>query len=785
MISDLRLALRSLAKTPGFTVIALLIVAIGIGGTTAMFSAVNALVLRPVALPEPDRLVAVYETNLTRNLPFFPASVPDYYDWVERAHSWTGLAALDWRSMNLTGDGEPEVVPTRAITANFLPTLGLPLALGRNFLPAEDWGGAHVAIISDGFWHRRLGAASDVLGRTLTFDGVPYTIIGVTAPGQPLPGSFDVAVPLALDPTAESRTNHYLEVYGRLKPGVTLEQAEAELRTIASRIDRENPEQERGWSARLVPYAREAVGDGVRRALYVLLAAVGLLLLLACANLSNLLLVRASARVHELAVRSALGAGRWQLIRSLIAECMAVTVAGGSLGVLVSLWASDAMHSLPLPRAGEISVDPRVLAVAVTATLLTGLVAGLAPALHALRARPLDALKGRAPRASHRSRLRDALVVVQLGISLTLLIGATLLGRSFVRLLEVDPGFTRAPTLTAAMRPTRHAATFYEQLSARIAALPSVAGVGMISGLPLTDGNTSLNVFPAGESAVPAGQSIQSDWRLVDGGYFAAMQIPLRRGRTFAGLAPDEARRSVVLSASLARLLWGDRDPIGRRLDPGGGGGLLKVIGVVGDVRSSKLGVPPRPTFYWSMHRFIYGPMHLVVRSTGDLAPLIPAVRAAIKSLDPTVPLFQVRTLDDVRADSLEQERLLLTLLGSFTGVALLLAALGTYGVIAFSVQCRAHEFGIRRAVGAQAADIHRLVLGQSLRLVLAGASLGVAGALAGDRLLAALLYRHDSTDPLSYALATGVLVLIALGAAMLPAHRASRVDPMIALRAE
>jgi len=780
------LLFRSLAKTPGFTLVAVLIVALGIGAATTMFSTVNALVLRPVSLPEPDRLVAVYETNLPRHQPFFSVSIPNYLDWQARATSWTGLAALNWRSMNLTGDGEPELVPVRAITANFLPTLGLPLAHGRNFLPEEDRpGGPRVAIVSDAFWRRRFGGAPGLIGRTLTFDGEPYTIVGIAAPCPPLPVTFDVAVPLAADPAQESRMNHEMEVYGRLKPGVTLEQADAELKAIAARIWIEHPDLDRGWSTRLQPFAREIVGDNVRRGLYVLLGAVGLLLLLACANLSNLLLLRSSARAHELAIRTALGASRFQVVRGLVAESLLVTGAGGLLGVLGSLWAVDAMHALPLPRAGEISLDLRVLAVALGATLIAGLAAGLGPALHAVRAQPQDALKGRAPRSGQRSRLRDALVVAQLAISLTLLIGAMLLGRSFVRLLHVDPGFTTENVLSVSLRPTGDAASFYARLIDRVAALPAVAGAGVISALPLTEGNTSLNVFPEGDSPLPAGQSIQANWRLVDGGYFSALRIPLLRGRTFAGLSPDEARRSVVISASLARSLWGGLDPIGRRLDPGGGRRFLTVIGVVGDVRSEKLGVEPAPTFYWSMHNFIYGPMHLVVRSTGDLAPLLPAVRAAIKSLDPAVPVFRVRTLAALRATSLEQERILLALLAAFTGAALLLAALGTYGVISFAVQRRTAEFGIRLALGAQSADILRLVLGQGLRLVLVGAAFGLAGAFFAARLLAALLYRTEAVDPLSYALATGLLGLIALGAAFLPARRATRVDPMIALRAE
>ena len=786
-MSHFRHAFRSLRKSPGFTVIAIVIVALGIGAATSMFSTVNALVLRPINLPGSDRLVAVYETNLPRNVSIFPASFPNYSDWKNRGQSWSSLAAMNWQTMNLTGQGEPQLIQVKAITANFLPTFGVPTELGRNFLESEDRpGGPAVALISDAFWHRHFGGDAGIVGQTLHFDGRPYTIVGVIAPGGKLmPGEIEVAVPMATDVSREDRMNHERDVYGRLKPGVTLAQANAELKTIAAHIWTEHPEMDRGWSTQIIPLSREIVGDGIRKALFVLLGAVALLLLIACGNLSNLLLVRSSARAHELAIRTALGASRFQVIRQIVTESLVLTVVGGLLGVVISYWSVDLMHSLPLPRAAEISVDLRVLAVACIATLAAGLFAGLGPALQASQTRPQEALKGRAPRSGHRSRLRDATVVAQLALSLTLLIGATLLGRSFMRLLDVNPGFNAAGVLTVSMRPAKDAAAFYEKLLERVAHFPQVTGAGVISLLPLTDGNTSLNVFPKGESLLPAGKSIQSNWRLVDGGYFRAMQIPVLRGRDFTGLPPDEAVRSVVISATLARQLWGDADPIGRQLDPGGNGRFSTVIGVAGDVRSHALGTEALPAFYWSMHRFIYGPMNLVVRTTGDFDPLLSAIRAAIAEIDPSVPVFRVRSLEQVRATSLEQQRLILSLLGGFTAAAFLLAALGTYGVIAFTVQQRTQEIGIRIAIGAQAGDILRLVLGQGFRLVALGAIFGLAGAFASARLLSAMLYETGTTDPASYLIATAVLAAAALLAAFLPAKRATKVDPIVALRSE
>jgi putative ABC transport system permease protein len=788
-MNDLRFALRSLAKTPGFTIVAILIVALGIGSATAMFSTVNAVVLRPVALPESGRLAVIYETNLPRNISRFSVSYPNYRDWCDRSRSWTSLGAVGWHAMNLTGGGDPELVNVRPMTTNLLPTLGLAPSLGRGFLDTEGSPGRnHVAIITHAFWQRRLGGRADAINQSLTLDGNSYAIVGVMPAGSFFPGDLEIAIPLVPQPADDRRYEHELEVYGRLKSGVTLDQADTEMKAIAAQLYSGFPDIDRSWRTGIAPLAREIVGPELRTALFVLLGAVALLLLIACANLSNLLLVRASARAHELAIRTALGAGRAEIVRQIVTESLVVTLAGGMIGVLASLWAVDLMHSLPLPRAAEISVDLRVLAASLAATVLAGVFAGLGPALKAARARPQEALKSHGPRAGSRSRLRDSMVVAQLAISLTLLVGATLLGRSFLRLLQVNPGFDPENVLTVSLKPENNerAVSFYEGATERIAALPGVSNVGLINLLPLAGGNTMNPIFPVGPSPLPAGEPIQASWRLVDGGYFGAMRIPLLRGRTLAGLSPNEARRSTVLSASFAKQLFGDADPIGRQIDSLKiGGDRLTVVGVVTDVRSQSLGSSPGPTFYWSMYRFLYGPMHLVVRSSGDPARLLPSIRTAIKEIDPTVPIFRVRTLKQLRTTSLEQEQFILALLGGFTGMALLLGTLGTYGVIAFAVQQRTQEIGIRIAIGAQAGDILRLVLGQGFRLVALGTAFGVAGALASGRLLSTMLYETGAADPWSYLFATAVLALAAFGASLLPACRATRVDPMVALRAE
>jgi putative ABC transport system permease protein len=658
------------------------------------------------------------------------------------------------------------------------------MAQGRDFTPDEDRpNGPKVAILSDGFWRRHFGGRPDVVGQTLRLDGDAYLVVGVTAVGLPLPGDIEIAVPMQADLATERRLNHELDVVARLAPGVSIEAADRELKAIAAQIAPSMPAGERGWRTRLVPLAEDIVGDSLRRTLVVLLGAVALLLLVACANLSNLLLVRATARGFELAVRQALGESRARAIAQLLVESLVVTAAGGALGILIASWSVDALRTLPIARVAEIAVDWRVLAVAVLATVVSGVLAGVGPAIRATHVAPQDALQAHAVRLAPRSWLRDAMIVAQLALSLTLLVGAVLVARSFWSLLRVDPGFSTAGAVTLAMRPAGKPEPFYEQVGARVRALPGVEEAGFISTLPLgPGGNTSNNVFAAGPSRLAAGQSIQASWRLVDSGYFEAMRIPLLRGRTFEGLTPDEARRSLVLSASLATALFGDDDPVGREVDPGGNNRLLRVIGVVGDVRNRRLAADPLPAFYWSFHRFTYGPMRLVVKSQLPAEQIVAAVRREVRAVHPGAPIFQVSTLDEVLAESLSEERLLLRMLWAFAGTALLLAALGTYGVVSFAVQQRTREFGIRLAIGADAARVRALVLRQATRLVLAGAALGLAGALVAGRVVETLLFGVTPFDVASYVAATAALALAVLGAAWWPARRASRVNPVIAL---
>lgn len=781
----MKLAIRRLARSPGLAIAGILIAAVSVGAATAIFSAVNALVLRPLALPEPDRLAAVYETNLSRGLTAFDASVPNYVDWRDRSASWESLAAVRPVSMNLVGDTEPELVHVLLATSNFLPTVGVPLVLGRGFTIDEDRpGGGHAAIFSTPFWRGHFGGRTDVIGSTIELDGGSYTVVGVAAPASLTELSSDILVPMAADSSREDRMDHNLSVYGRLRRGVTLVQAEAEMKALAAQVLAKEPEEERGWSTHLVPLAADLVGPGVRSNLYVLLVAVGVLLLIGCANLSSLMLVRTSAQAHELAIRRALGATRGTIASQLVTDSLMITLTGGILGIVIALWLVDALRSLPLPRASEISIDFRVLAVASAASLLAGLLAGVGPAIRATRLNPQEALKHRAPRSGRRPRLQDSMVVAQLALSLTLLVGATMLARSFWRLLQVNPGFNPEHVLTLSVRPDeRSAAEFYDALDREVAALPGVISEGSISLLPLTAGSTENNIYPVGPSRISPGATVQATWRLIHGNYFASMQIPLLRGSDFTALTPKQARSSMIVSASLARMLWGDEDPVGRKILRAGS--VFNVVGVVGDVRSEQLGVSPRPAFYMSVHRFTFGPQTLVVRSNGEVAPLVAAVRKAISGIAPTVPVFGIRSMIDVRSGSLYQLRFVIALMGGFAGVALLLSMLGVYGTVAFNVQGRRVEIGTRMAIGALPRDILGLLMGQSLYLALLSLVLGLAGAVAGSRVLSGFAYETHSFDLASFAIAGITLTLVTLVATLIPALRATRIHPIEALRAD
>ncbi len=787
---DLRFGLRGLAREPGFAAICILVLALGIGANTAIFGVVDAVALRPLPVPEPERVVRVWETNASRNVTSFSVSFQDYQDWARLSRSWTTLAAVDARSVNLSGDGEPERLRAQLATATALPLFGWRVAHGRGFSVEDDQPGrGDVAMLAEALWRRRFGADPNVLGRTLIVDGKRKTVVGVLATGAGLAAEAEIFLPLQPF-TSPDRDDRDIDVFGRLKPGITLAQAQEEMSAVAREIERLNPQDNTGWGVRLEPLFDVVVGRNVRVGLYLTLGAVGVLLVIASANFSTLLLVRAAKRRRELSIRAAMGGGRGRLIRQLTTESLLLAAIGGGFGLLLAAWGVGfigAFDVAGLPRAAEVFLDQRVLAFAALTSALTGMIAGVLPAWSASRVDLQDGLKncglGAGPT---RHRLRNALVIGQLALSIVLLAVAGVLVRTFDRLQRTDFGFRSEQVLTARFHPmNRNGRALVENFVERVRALPGVIAAGAISSAPMSAYNTSSHVFPVGPAAIPVTASIQSEWRIATEDYFRVMQIPVLRGRAFARSDDGSAGRVVIVSQTLARRLWGEDDPIGRQINPGGGTTFSTVVGVVGDVRSRDPAQAPQPAYYLSAHRDVWGTMTLTVRTAGDALRLVPQLRAELRALDPALPLYDVQTMDDLIGRRLASQRAVTVLLGAFAALALTLAVTGLYGVMAHVTGQRTREVGIRMALGAQRSDVIRPLLTQGARLIGAGSLLGLILALAAAALIRGKFEQISAADPLVLAGAVLLLGGISLLACYLPARRASRLDPLVALRTE
>ena len=784
---DLRYAARVFARTPLFTAGALLILALGIGASTSMFGAVNAVILAPLPFDRPQELVSLWQANPDRNIDRFPVSAPLYREWRTRSQSWVALAALKPGGVTLHGAGDPARLSAQFLTAGTFSLLGLRLPLGREFRPEENApNGPASAILSDGLWRRVFAADPAVVGRTITLDGRAHTIVGVSPPHVLLIGDAEVLLPLV--PTSDDDAD--LNVYGRLRPGVTIDQATAEMRPLARRLEEEYPDDVAGWTVRLVPLADALIGASVAQRLYLLFGAVGVLLLIACANLSSLLLVRASTRSREMAIRAAIGGGPGRIVRQLLTESLLLAVLGGSAGVLIAFAGLRVLRDLALdqlPRADAIGVDPRVLLFACGVSVAAGVLAGLAPARQAARLDVQHALQDRSPAAMMGRRgPRNALVVGQIALSVVLLAAAGLMIRSLDRLREVDLGFTPERIVTVQVAPRTNPEAFFATLVERIRQLPDVAAIGATSGAPMTSYNTSLNVYPVGNALMPPTESIQADFRSATDGYFDAMQTPVLAGRDFTPRDDERAPKVIVVNETLAARMWGDENPIGRQLDLGGGGDEpATVIGLVRDVRSHDPALPPRATYYVSAYRAVWGPMTLAIRTHVDAERILPIVRTEVRALDPGLPLFEVRTMDDLVAARLAPPRLVTRLLTGFALLALLLAVIGIYGVMAYATSQRTREAGIRLALGAGRRDVILPLLREGAMLVGAGATVGLVLAIPVIRLMRGLLTDISPGDPATFATAMLILVSTSLVACYLPARRAARVDPVSALRGD
>jgi putative ABC transport system permease protein len=798
MMNDLRFAARQLVRAPGFTALALLTIALGIGACTAIFSVVNAVLLRPLPYPESDRLVVIRETNLPQ-FPEFSVAPGQYFSWLEQSTSWQSLAAFQRASYNLTGRGEPQLLMVQRVTASYLPTLRIQPALGRNFtLENETPGRDQVVILTHGFWQRQLGGRADVLGQVLQLDGRPFTVIGV------MPASFQddvrnqVYTPASYD--AEDRAQHdahYISVIGRLKPGLSLEQARSEMTVVADRLARELPDSNKGWGVKLSPMLEFAVGQ-VRPVLLALLGAVGFLLLIACANVANLLLVRATARAKEIAVRGALGAGRGRIVRQLLTESLLLSVLGGLLGVAVAYAGVSALLSLAppdLPRAQEVSVDLGALAFSIGLAFLTGTAFGLVPALQVTRLDLQQTLKqgGRgATEGAHRHRLRGALVVGELAIALVLLVGAGLLMRSFVRLQQVDVGFQPDNALTmrvslpdAKYKTPAEQTTFIDQVLRQLAAIPGVQAVGATQVVPLSGSDYNLAFSIQGRPPVTPQDMPSTNYYAVSPGYFRAMGIQLVRGRLLEPTDRADTTPVAVINETMARKYFPGEDPLGKQINITNGDSWRRIVGIVRDVRQYDLERPFTVQSYEPVAQKPFDRLNFVIRTAGPQAGLPAAIRAAVYQVDRSQPVASIRPLTELVARSMSRHRFAMILFGVFSAAALLLAGIGIYGVMAYTVRQRTGEIGVRIALGARTADVLGLVFRQGGRLLALGLAAGIAGALLLTRFLSALLFGVSAQDPLTFAAIACLLTFSAALACLLPARRALAVDPMTALRSE
>ena len=803
LLQDIRYGIRMMLKSPGFTLIAVLALALGIGANTAIFSVVNGVLLRSLPFPEAERLVWLDGVNQTSGITESSLSMPDYLDWRSQTDAFESMAATIDGSAILSGeDGEPERVPRSAVTASFFQTIGITPMQGRALSPEDERTGSDpVAVLSYGLWQRRFGANPNIIGNKLTISGRNVTVVGVMPAGFDYPANAQVWSPLKLDASDERRDNRYLQVLARLKPTITLDQAQAQIDTVSSRLGQQYPETNKGWSARLTDL-QEWTTRAIRTSLLLLLGAVGFVLLIACANVANLLLARAAARRKEIALRTALGAGRLRLIRQLLTESLLLACLGGAVGLGLSLFLTDlliAISPADVPRLNEIGLDARVLCFTLGVVCLVGLLFGLAPALQASKSDLNDALKegGRSSTEGRgRNNIRALLVVSEIALSLLLLIGAGLLIKSFVLLRDVNPGFDAENVLTMriglpAVRyaETKQKANFFRELTERVNALPGVEAAGATVSLPLGGSN-----FSVGRSFIREGRALASensqdtDYFVATPDYFNAMRIPVKAGRAFTNQDTIETQQVVVINETLARRVFSGEDPIGKRLTVWRDEKFAReIVGIVGDVKSNRLDTDTGSQIYVPYAQdATWGALSLAVRTKGEPERLsLAGVREAVRAIDKNLPAYDIKTMNGSALASVANNRLVMLLFGVFAMFALLLASIGIYGIIAYSVAQRTHEIGIRIALGAQRADVLRLVVGQGMRLVVLGIGLGLIGAFIVTRTLASLLYGVSATDPLVYAGIAMLLTTIALLACYIPARRATRVNPMVALRYE
>jgi putative ABC transport system permease protein len=818
---DVRFGARMLWKRPGFTAVAVLTLALGIGANTAIFSVVNGVLLRPLPYRTADRLVFLSEWS--QQVPNMSVSYPNFLDWQAQAQSFDALAAFRSNGFVLTGAGEPERLTAREVTQQFFPALGVAPALGRDFLPEEDRaGGSKTVLLSHGLWQRRFGGDPGVLGRGLMLNNESYTVVGVLPQTFEWQAPVDIFVPLGLRAERmQARDNHPgIYVVGLLKEGVSIEQARADMRAVTERLGRDYPATNSGIGFTLDTLQGSAT-QNIRSSLLLLMAAVGFVLLIACANVANLLLARSASRAREIAIRSALGAGRWRVARQLLTESLLLAVAGGALGLLFATWGVEALssavsNSVPAVVLQNVRLDARVLTFTLGAALLTGLLFGLVPALHFSKSNLSETLKegGRSgSEGGSRQRVRSAFVVAEVALSLLLLVGAGLLVKSFLNLRQADLGFDPERVLTmrvalpeARYRENAQIENFYRALLQRVEALPGVESAGVTLGLPMNGGIES-GVTAEGHEVKDIKDVTIAVNLAVSPGYFKAMKIPLVEGRYFAESDREGAPRVAVIDDMMAERFFPNESPVGKRIRLGGVPApgqppppWMEIVGVVRHVRHYgpnevarvelyrpyfQLAIPVDSPLAQGQPVNFARSVSLAVRSTADPASLTNSVREAVRGIDPDQPVSFVQTMDDIVTNSVSSQKFATWLLGLFAASALLLAALGIYGVMAYAVAQRTHEIGVRMALGARGRDVSRMVIRQGMKLALAGVGVGLLASLALTRLMSGLLFGVSATDPATFAAIALLLTLIALAACYIPARRATKVDPLVAIRYE
>ena len=790
---DLRYAVRGLRASPGFTAVAVFTLAMGIGASTTIFSVANAVLLRPFPYHQPDRIVRVYETNPTTDL--FSVSEPNYLDWRQRVRGMSELAAFSGATASLLGDGDPQQLDALTTTPSLFPLLGVRPILGRVFGDDEAKPGApaRVVMLSYALWQTRFGGDPGVIGRTLNLSGASYEVIGVMPPGFVFPGNPQVWEPLAPSLSAP-RGDRRLGVIGRLAPNVTLTGALDEMRSVAGELARQHPESNGEWGANVTSLEEWLIGRELRTRIQVLLAAVGLLLLMGCVNVANLLLARATARQREMSVRSALGAGRGRIARQLLTETLVLAVIGASIGVLLAALAVPVLRDAgqtAIPRLDELSIDWRVVAFGIGASLVTGMLFGIAPALQASRADLNEVLRS-GGRVAAAGRLRSILIVASVAMALVLLVGAGLVGRSFERLMRVDYGFRSEGVFAAslALPNERYAerdqrATFYAEAARRLAVTPGVRAVGFTNIAPFSGLSTAMPIAVPGRQPTSTDEYLSAAWRSVSPGYFAAIGVPLKKGRLIAETDGEQAPPAVVITETTARRIWPGVDPLGQPIKLGANPTPWTVVGIVGDIRDQQLREEPKLMVYLSFQQVPWSSMWLLVRTTGDPMALAPTVRREIHAIDPLLPVANEQPLSRFVSDAAAAPRFTTLIFGMFASAALVLAVVGVYGVVAYGVTQRTREIGVRLALGATPSRIVGGVVRHGLGLAGFGIAIGLWAAYALSRFMQGILYDVAATDAVTYLAVAALLVACASAASILPARRAARLDPVRALRDE